>query len=164
MYYDTASFDAAAKKNEARQLHDGGEATVMLTRDEVLELEPCLANLAEEGRQNGQLVGGALQTSAASGSCLGYTTGLLRVLQNKHQKRFHLVSNVSVMGFETEYGTITHVHTSRGTLDVPKEVEVVVAAGSWTPLILRKLNLYCPVYPMKGTHYCMLLHFRCCRG
>jgi glycine/D-amino acid oxidase-like deaminating enzyme len=152
LYYDNDALETA-RKNKGWSVNADLENTAILSREEVLALEPCLAHISEDsagGHGSDQLVGGALQTSAASASCLGYTTGLLKVLQTRHKDRFHVESNISVVDFETEYGTITQVHTSRGTLDVPVGVEVVVTAGSWTPLILRKLDLYCPVYPMKG--------------
>jgi glycine/D-amino acid oxidase-like deaminating enzyme len=151
LYFDTASFQEA-KKNNRWSSNPDGEETVMLSKDELLALEPSLAHM-EAGTTGGgseQLVGAALQTKAASGSCLGYTTGVMKVLKEKHRSRFRVESNISVVDFETEMGNITQMHTSRGTLDVPRDVDVVVTAGSWTPVILRKLNLYCPVYPMKG--------------
>jgi hypothetical protein len=168
LYYDTDSL-AAAKKKLSVSSNTTREVTVMLSREEVLAMEPCLAHIAPDdggGKGGDQLVGGAMQTSAASGSCLGYTNGMMKVLKEKHRDRFHVESNVSVVDFETEYGKITQVHTSRGTLDVPVGVEVVVAAGSWTPLILRKLDLYCPVYPMKGVffynmHACLFVNMTC---
>ncbi|KNC73783.1 hypothetical protein SARC_13660 [Sphaeroforma arctica JP610] len=43
------------------------------------------------------------------------------------------------------------LQTSEGVIEFdPATTDVVVAAGSWTPLLLRKLGLYVPVYPMKG--------------
>jgi hypothetical protein len=176
IYFDEASF-AKAKRNKSWQSSPDGEHTVILSRKEVLALEPCLGSISEDktgGNGSAQLVGGALQTSAASGSCLGYTRGLMKILKNKHKDRFRLESNISVIDFETELGNITQIHTSRGTLDIPSRVQVVVTAGSWTPIILRKLDLYCPVYPMKGTllliavlfyffEVCTLTLYFCCR-
>jgi hypothetical protein len=176
IYFDEASF-AKAKRNKSWQSSPDGEHTVILSRKEVLALEPCLGSISEDktgGNGSAQLVGGALQTSAASGSCLGYTRGLMKILKNKHKDRFRLESNISVIDFETELGNITQIHTSRGTLDIPSRVQVVVTAGSWTPIILRKLDLYCPVYPMKGTLFliavlfyffevCTLTLYFCCR-
>lgn len=150
MFYSQSKYDQAAKRLAGPQTD--GETTVMLSRDEMLKAEPCLAKISDDGHKNGSnnLVGGALETTAASGSCLGYTTGLMEVLRKRHKKRFQVESNLSVLDFDTANGNITRIYTNRGTLNVPDGVEIVVCAGSWTPIILRKLDLYCPVYPMKG--------------
>lgn len=152
LYFDAARFEAVKKHKRWEPVLDG-EDTSILSREEVLALEPCVGNMTEEGapgQGSAQLVGGALQRSAASGSCQGFMTGVMQILRSKHKDSFHVENNISVVGFETRQGAITQVHTSRGTLNVPDGCHVVVAAGSWTPLILRKLSLYCPVYPMKG--------------
>lgn len=151
LFYDDDSF-ATAKQKLEQSPTSTGEVTVMLSKEEVLALEPCLARSGAERTKEGSddIVGGALQSFAASGSCLAYTNGMIKVLSEKHRDRFRVERGVSVVDFDVELGRITQVHTSRGTLNVPAGAEVVVAAGSWTPLILRKLGLFCPVYPMKG--------------
>ena len=45
---------------------------------------------------------------------------------------------------------ISELRTNRGTISVPDDVHVVVAAGAWTPHVLALLDLYAPVYPLKG--------------
>jgi D-amino-acid dehydrogenase len=45
---------------------------------------------------------------------------------------------------------ITQLHTNRGVIPIPDDVQVVVAAGAWTPRILAYMDLYVPVYPLKG--------------
>jgi D-amino-acid dehydrogenase len=45
---------------------------------------------------------------------------------------------------------ITELKTNRGIIQVPENVKVVVAAGSWTPHVLALMDLYAPVYPLKG--------------
>jgi glycine/D-amino acid oxidase-like deaminating enzyme len=42
------------------------------------------------------------------------------------------------------------IHTNRGNLSVDSTTPVIVAAGSWTPKILRKLDVFVPLYPLKG--------------
>jgi D-amino-acid dehydrogenase len=45
---------------------------------------------------------------------------------------------------------ISELKTNRGVISVPEDVKVVVAAGSWTPQVLALMDLYVPVYPLKG--------------
>lgn len=45
---------------------------------------------------------------------------------------------------------VSQLQTNRGVIDVPKDVQVLVAAGAWTPHITSLMGLYAPVYPLKG--------------
>jgi D-amino-acid dehydrogenase len=45
---------------------------------------------------------------------------------------------------------ISDLKTNRGVISVPEDVKIVVAAGSWTPRILALMDLYVPVYPLRG--------------
>ena len=45
---------------------------------------------------------------------------------------------------------VERIITEKEILNVGPGVEVVVAAGAWTPLLLSTMGLFCPVYPMKG--------------
>ncbi|WP_137176451.1 D-amino acid dehydrogenase [Roseomonas sp. AR75] len=54
---------------------------------------------------------------------------------------------VMVSGLETEAGAVTGVRTDQGFFTADR---YVVAMGSYTPALLRPLNLHVPVYPVKG--------------
>lgn len=45
---------------------------------------------------------------------------------------------------------ISEIQTNRGTIQIASDVHVVVAAGAWTPHVLSLMDLYAPVYPLKG--------------
>jgi len=45
---------------------------------------------------------------------------------------------------------VTRLQTNRGVIDVPMGAQVLVAAGAWTPHVMSLLDLYAPVYPLKG--------------
>lgn len=45
---------------------------------------------------------------------------------------------------------VTQLRTNRGFIDVPEEAQVLVAAGAWVPHIMALMDLYAPVYPLKG--------------
>ncbi|MEW6754259.1 MAG: FAD-dependent oxidoreductase [Candidatus Latescibacterota bacterium] len=56
-------------------------------------------------------------------------------------------TGTEVLGFDTAGDTITTVHTTRGRL-CPREV--VLAAGSWSQGLARRLGLELPIQPAKG--------------
>jgi glycine/D-amino acid oxidase-like deaminating enzyme len=46
---------------------------------------------------------------------------------------------------------ISKLKTNRGVINISEnDVQVVVAAGAWTPHVLSLMDLYVPVYPLKG--------------
>ena len=46
--------------------------------------------------------------------------------------------------------SVTQLHTNSGVIHVPKDAQVLVAAGAWTPHVTALMDLYAPVYPLKG--------------
>ncbi|RZA11005.1 MAG: FAD-dependent oxidoreductase, partial [Lysobacteraceae bacterium] len=57
------------------------------------------------------------------------------------------LQGVTVRRLGAEGDRITAVETDAGTL---KADAVVVAMGSWSPILLRPLGIHIPVYPVKG--------------
>ena len=51
---------------------------------------------------------------------------------------------------------VTQLQTNRGVIDVSQDTQVLVAAGAWIPRILSSMDLYAPVYPLKG--YCLSMN------
>lgn len=45
---------------------------------------------------------------------------------------------------------VTQLLTNRGVIDVPDDAQVLIAAGAWTPHITALMDMYAPVYPLKG--------------
>lgn len=45
---------------------------------------------------------------------------------------------------------VSQLKTNRGVIDIPKDGQVVVAAGAWVPHVMALMDLYAPVYPLKG--------------
>jgi D-amino-acid dehydrogenase len=56
-------------------------------------------------------------------------------------------TKTEAMGFESAQGRITKVHTTRGALS-PKQI--ILAAGSWSPEVVRGLKLRIPIQAAKG--------------
>eukprot|EP00581_Thalassiosira_minuscula_P011570 CAMPEP_0183714122 /NCGR_PEP_ID=MMETSP0737-20130205/8775_1 /TAXON_ID=385413 /ORGANISM="Thalassiosira miniscula, Strain CCMP1093" /LENGTH=603 /DNA_ID=CAMNT_0025943027 /DNA_START=68 /DNA_END=1879 /DNA_ORIENTATION=+ len=46
--------------------------------------------------------------------------------------------------------SVTQLKTNRGVIHIPNDAQVLVAAGAWTPHILAQMDMYAPVYPLKG--------------
>jgi D-amino-acid dehydrogenase len=57
------------------------------------------------------------------------------------------LTSTSVLGFDTRPGSINALRTSRGEVAAD---EFVLAAGAWSPGLLRDLRLRLPVQPGKG--------------
>jgi len=45
---------------------------------------------------------------------------------------------------------ISRIRTNRGVIDVPAGTKVVCAVGAWMPQLLALMDLYAPVYPLRG--------------
>jgi len=74
----------------------------------------------------------------------GYVKGMARLAQNRG---VDIRTETEVIGFETSKNRITSVVTTRG--DFSPE-QVVLAAGSWSPVIAKDLGLRVPIQPAKG--------------
>lgn len=124
---------------------------VSLSSD-ALELEPSLGALRPPSDK--QLRGAALETASCHASCAAFARGLHRRAAATGLLSTITGVRVSHIGAaeEAEAGRkITGLTLDNGRhLDVPTGCTVVVAAGSWTPLLLRQLGLLVPLYPLKG--------------
>eukprot|EP00051_Salpingoeca_urceolata_P017981 m.249885 g.249885 ORF g.249885 m.249885 type:complete len:530 (+) comp19092_c0_seq1:2084-3673(+) len=121
----------------------------VIDRAALLDLEPWLAQTA--GTQD--ITGAVYQADAARGNS-PWASEVMEQLARDNGVEF--VYNTKVLGFEVQLDQqgpnkrVCAIHTSRGTVAVDTNTQIVVAAGSWTPLILRKLDLFASIYPMKG--------------
>ncbi|KAA8492185.1 D-amino acid dehydrogenase [Porphyridium purpureum] len=125
------------------------EPTELIDRAKLFSMEPWLAR----SRHARHLVGAIFQTQAASANCESLTEEVAKIAVKKHGVQIEL--NTHVTGFREENSTIVAIETSRGEILVDENVSVVVCAGSWTPVLLRKLNLFVPLYPLKGYNIVM---------
>jgi D-amino-acid dehydrogenase len=73
-----------------------------------------------------------------------FVTGLARVVQDRGVQ---IQAHTEVLGFETSGNRITGVQTTRGDF---RPAEVVLAGGSWSPVLARDLGLRLPIQPAKG--------------
>ncbi len=105
---------------------------------ECIAIEPALAPV------RGDLVGGIYSPDDESGDAYKFTTALAgagAALGVSFQ------FETSVTAIRAENGRISRVETTTGPLAAEA---YVVAAGSFSPLLLRPLGIRLPVYPAKG--------------
>ena len=129
-------FDSLARHAEA--MHALGMPREVKTRAECLALEPAL-RFSQDG-----VLGGIYTPGDESGDAHKFTAELARLAQAK--------------GVRFETGKpIIRLHASGANLEAV-ELEggriqadaYVVALGSYSPLLLRRLGISIPVYPLKG--------------
>jgi D-amino-acid dehydrogenase len=102
------------------------------------QAEPALA------RVRGNVVGGLRLPGDETGDCFKFTQSLATMAAALGVRFRH---NVGIERLVTDAGQITGVVTSEGEL---KADAYVLALGSYSPLMLRKIGIRIPVYPVKG--------------
>jgi len=122
----------------ADRLKAEGMTCRLVTGSEVAALEPALAPIS------GELAGGIHYPVDEIGNAYRFTVALA-----EHARRagvdFHF--RTPVTGIETRQGRITAVRSGERQFTADS---YVVAAGSYTPLLLGKLGISVPVRPAKG--------------
>ncbi|MDE2050874.1 MAG: D-amino acid dehydrogenase [Gammaproteobacteria bacterium] len=133
---DPAALDRALEW--AEKLRPEGLTCRRLTPDEIVAMEPALAPI---GRQ---LAGGIHYPVDETGNAYEFCVGLAdHARRSGVQFRFR----TPVTGIEVRQGKVTAVLSggTRFTAD-----RYIVAAGSYSPLMLKELGLKMPVRPAKG--------------
>jgi D-amino-acid dehydrogenase len=100
--------------------------------------EPALALVA------GKYVGGLRLPGDETGDAFLFTQRLAALAGNAGVRFRH---GVTVRTLTTEAGAVTGVETDHGRFTGDR---YVVAMGSYSPALLRPLNVHVPVYPVKG--------------
>lgn len=109
-----------------------------LTPAQALTLEPALHGVTHE------LVGAIHYPADESGDACLFTRQLA---EHAARAGVHFLFDTEAHGFTPEGRRVAALQTSRGEL---RADNYVLAAGSWSPLLTRRLGLYLPVYPGKG--------------
>ncbi|WP_337268270.1 D-amino acid dehydrogenase [Oryzifoliimicrobium ureilyticus] len=128
--------DASAK--DVKALAADGIPYEVLDREGCIRAEPALSHVREK------IVGGLLTPKDETGDCFKFTNALATKAQEMGVD-FRYATSVSTL--KVEGGAVRGVVTDRGVFDANA---VVVAFGSYSPLLLRQVGIKLPVYPVKG--------------
>ena len=116
------------------------EPVARIERDEALAMERSLASWPKNWSCADQ------ETESWSGNSEKFTHAMAEHCQTLGVN-METGSKVTALQGETR---VEKIITEEEVLSIGPGVEVVVAAGAWTPLLLSTMGLFCPVYPMKG--------------
>jgi D-amino-acid dehydrogenase len=128
--------DASAK--DVKALAADGIPYEVLDPEGCMRVEPALRQVPEK------FVGGLLTPKDETGDCFKFTN-LLAAKAAELGVDFRY--GTTIKGLDVEAGNIRGVVTDRETL---KADTVVVALGSYSPLLVGSLGIRLPVYPVKG--------------
>jgi len=115
-----------------------GVAYEVLDRDGCIRNEPALAHVREK------FVGGLRLPGDETGDCFKFTQNLAALAQ-QHGVAFRYGTRIDSLKLAGKQ--IDGVVTDAGTL---KADAYLVALGSYSPLLLRRVGIRIPVYPVKG--------------
>lgn len=103
-----------------------------------IKQEPALANVKDK------IVGGLYLPGDGTGDCYKFTNALA---EECRKLGVTFMMNTEIQSIETARGQVTGVKTSAGELKADK---YVVALGTYAPLLLNKIGIKLPIYPLKG--------------
>ena len=115
-----------------------GQSIKVLTRDQVIALEPSLAHAKEE------IAGAILCPTDETGDCAKFTRALAARIVERGGA---IVTSVTVDKLESAGETVTRALTSRGPFVADA---YILALGAESPILARTLSIRLPIYPIKG--------------
>tara|TARA_B100000809_G_C15093116_1_gene513965 strand:- start:584 stop:1840 length:1257 start_codon:yes stop_codon:yes gene_type:complete len=133
LYHDQHGLEEGCE--EAQLLNKYGLETAIYTPDEVADLLPGITC---------SVVGGIHFIQDAHISPGKYVRNLSDYIAHEG---VDVRPHTEVLGFDRSNGRINVVHTTRGPF---KAKEIVLAAGSWSPVLSRMLDVTLPIQPGKG--------------
>ena len=128
--------DASAK--DVKALAADGIPYEVLDRDGCIRVEPALAHVRD------RIVGGLLTPKDETGDCFKFANALA---EKAAALGVSFAYGTKIKGLDVEGGRVRAVVTERGRLAADA---IVVALGSYSPLLLRPFGIRLPVYPVKG--------------
>jgi glycine/D-amino acid oxidase-like deaminating enzyme len=136
------------KPNSANPTHGNTlEPSKQLEGEDITLVEPSVKN------QEQQPTSAKFEFETCAASCERFTEELADRCANDPKLDVKFFYDTRVKGVSTAQGgqrrIVTHIQTNRGVIDV-NDAQVLIAAGAWTPHIAAMMDLYAPVYPLKG--------------
>jgi D-amino-acid dehydrogenase len=136
IYRDQSSLERGLLSLEI--LRGAGQRIEILDREGVTRVEPAFA------AARAPIAGALYCPDDEQGDSNKFALGLAeRLARSGVTFRF----GTTATGFETEGDRVRRVLTDKGPIEAD---QVVLALGSYTPLLARRLGLRLPVYPVKG--------------
>jgi D-amino-acid dehydrogenase len=132
----------------SRQL-DGAHGDVEVLRKygvrfELLDREGCVRVEPALSRVKGKIAGGLQLPGDETGDCAMFTRALA---QRAAELGVEFRYGIDIRKLVTANGLIASVTTNQGEVSGDA---YVVALGSYSPLLLKRIGIYIPVYPIKG--------------
>jgi len=136
LFRSEAQLDASAK--DVKALAADGIPYEVLDPEGCIRVEPALKHVREK------IVGGLLTPKDETGDCFKFAGALA-----EKAKALGVVFNYGsiIRSLDVEGGRVTGVVTAHGRIAADA---VVVALGSFSPLLVRPYGIRLPVYPVKG--------------
>jgi D-amino-acid dehydrogenase len=135
-YRDQKALDSGVE--HMKLLESDGQAIKVLTRDQVIALEPGLAHAGEK------IAGAILCPTDETGDCAKFTRALAARIVERGGA---IVTGATVEELTSGGDKVTHASTDRGLFSGDA---YVLALGAESPILARKLGLRLPIYPIKG--------------
>ena len=135
-YRDRKALDSGVE--HMKLLESDGQAIKVLTRDQVIALEPGLAHAGEK------IAGAILCPTDETGDCAKFTRALAARIVERGGA---IVTGATVGRLESDGDRVTQALTDRGPFTGDA---YVLALGAESPILARKLGLRLPIYPIKG--------------
>ncbi|GES42089.1 D-amino acid dehydrogenase [Rhizobium dioscoreae] len=136
LFRTQAQLDASAK--DVKALAADGIPYEVLDPDGCIRVEPALRHV------RGKIVGGLLTPKDETGDCFKFTNALAA---KAIELGVRFQYGTTIKGLDIEGSQVRGVVTNRGRLDADA---IVVALGSYSPLLLKPLGINLSVYPVKG--------------
>ncbi|RUX26054.1 D-amino acid dehydrogenase [Mesorhizobium sp. M2A.F.Ca.ET.042.01.1.1] len=136
LFRTQAQLDASAK--DVKALAADGIPYEVLDPDGCIRVEPALRHV------RGKIVGGLLTPKDETGDCFKFTNALAA---KAIELGVRFQYGTTIKGLDVQGGQARAVMTDRGRADADA---VVVALGSYSPLLLKPLGISLSVYPVKG--------------
>ena len=141
-FSDQKSFDEAA--GEAALMQKYGVDRHVVSREALLKIEPAYKNFAH------RIAGGTYTPSDESGDARVFTQKLAQLCAQRGAQLLynHDIERLNTLGHTVDSVTVRSAAT--GAASVLRGDAVVVACGSYSAPLLRKVGVHIPVYPGKG--------------
>lgn len=146
--YDERSLGTIQLFRENYQLDSIDKDVAILQQDgvpfEVLDRAACIAQ--EPGLANAltPIAGGLRLPDDETGDCYRFTS---RLAEMARQRGVTFLYRSNVRRLVSDGDRISHIETDRGSVHADA---ILLAAGSYSPLLARPLRIDLPVYPVKG--------------